>query len=144
MPNSMWKTPWSGRRFFGLIRPTFNFSAIRQNNTARNRKHTIPIMKHGGGSILVWGCFPVAVPGRLVKIERCMNAAKYKTILEGNHFQSAGELDNDPKHTAKTRQELFFHNTFLCEKDGKTSKEVNTFASHWYIALDRDSFKMFG
>uniref|UniRef100_A0AAZ3PGT6 Tc1-like transposase DDE domain-containing protein n=1 Tax=Oncorhynchus tshawytscha TaxID=74940 RepID=A0AAZ3PGT6_ONCTS len=76
---------------------------------------TIPTMKHGGGSITLWECFSVAGTGRLVKIERKMNGAKYREILDENLLQSAQDLrlgrrftfqqDNDPKHASKTMQE---------------------------------------
>lgn len=46
----MWKTLRSiGWRFFGLMKQTF------------------PTVMHGGGSIMLWGCFFAADPGRLVK-----------------------------------------------------------------------------
>ena len=73
---------------------------------------TIPTVKHGGGSIMLWGCFSAAGTGRLVRIEGKMNGAKYREILDENLLQSAQDLrlgrrftfqqDNDPKHTAKT------------------------------------------
>ena len=77
------------------------------------RKHgTIPTVKHGGGSIMLWGCFSAAGTGRLVRIEGKMNGAKYRDILDDNLLQSAQNLrrftiqqDNNPKHTAKTTQE---------------------------------------
>jgi hypothetical protein len=30
---------------------------------------TFPMVKHGGGRIMLWGCFSVAGTGRLVRIE---------------------------------------------------------------------------
>ena len=38
---------------------------------------TLPMVKHGGGSIILWGCFSAAETGRLVRIEGKMNGAKY-------------------------------------------------------------------
>ena len=58
---------------------------------------TIPTVKHGGSSIMLWGCFSAAEIGRLVRIEGEMNVAKYREILDKNLS----------KHTAKQRRSGF-------------------------------------
>ena len=53
----------------------------------------IPTVKHGGGSIMLWGSFSAARTGRLVKIEGKMNGAKYRReILDKNLLQSTQNL----------------------------------------------------
>ena len=73
---------------------------------------TIPTVKHGVGSIMLWGYFSVAGTWRRDRIEGKMNGAKYREILDENLLQSGQDLrlgqrftfqqDNDSKHTAKT------------------------------------------
>jgi hypothetical protein len=73
------------------------------------------MVKHSGGSIMLWAYFSAAGTGRLVRIEGKINGAKYREILNENLPQSAQDLrleqsltfkqDNDPKHTANTLQE---------------------------------------
>ena len=53
---------------------------------------TIPTVKHGGGSIMLWGCFSVAGIGRLVRIKAKLNGAKYRKILNENLLQSTQDL----------------------------------------------------
>ena len=42
------------------------------------------LVKHGGGSNMLWGCFSVAETGRLVRIEAKMKGEKYGEILDEN------------------------------------------------------------
>lgn len=69
----------------------------------------VPTVKHGGGSVLIWGCFSHAGTGNLVKIEGIMRKEQYRNILEHDAVPSGSKLigenfifrhDNDPKHTA--------------------------------------------
>ena len=69
-------------------------------------------MKHGGGSIMLWGCFSAAWAGRLDWIEGKMNIGKYREVLDENLVldlrlgqRFTFQQDNNPKHTAKTTQE---------------------------------------
>ena len=78
---------------------------------------TIPMVKHGGGRIMLWGCFSAAGTGRLVRIKAKMNGAKYREILDENLLQSTQDLrlgrrvtfqqDNDPRHTARQHRSGF-------------------------------------
>ncbi|XP_055734016.1 protein mab-21-like 3 [Salvelinus fontinalis] len=53
---------------------------------------TIPTVKHGGGSIMLSGCFSAAGTGRRVRIEGTMNGAKYRDILDENLLQSVQDF----------------------------------------------------
>jgi hypothetical protein len=55
-------------------------------NTSHHPVNTIPTVKHGGGSIMLWGCFSSPGTGKLVRIKGMMAGAKYREILEGNLF----------------------------------------------------------
>lgn len=87
----------------------------RKPNTELNPKHLRATVKHGGGSVMVWGCFSAAGPGKLVFIEGNMNKMSYLQILKDKKKESVEKLDiqgsfkfyqdNDPKHTAHVVRE---------------------------------------
>jgi transposase len=79
-------------------------------------RHVQATVKHGGGSLMVWGCMTAQGPGFLTKIVDRLDSELYCNILE-DELQSTVEWyelewkdvifqhDNDPKHTAKRTQE---------------------------------------
>uniref|UniRef100_A0A8C4RQN3 Uncharacterized protein n=1 Tax=Erpetoichthys calabaricus TaxID=27687 RepID=A0A8C4RQN3_ERPCA len=96
----------------------------RKPGTAHHQANTIPTVKHGGGSIMLWRCFSAAGIGRLVRIKGKMTAAMHRHILDENLLQSSAkdlrlgrrftfQQDNDPKHTAKRTKE-WLHNNSDC------------------------------
>jgi hypothetical protein len=70
----------------------------------------VPTVKHGGGSVMVWGCFFGCETRDLVKINGIMKKEQHKQILQENAVPSGLNLighgfmfqqDNDPKHSSK-------------------------------------------
>ena len=70
----------------------FDKRHLKDSPHAHHLANTIPTVKHGGGSIMLWGCFSAAGSRRLVRIEGKMNAAMYRDILYENLLQSTLDL----------------------------------------------------
>ena len=81
---------WSDETKIELFGVNARRHVWRKPGTAHHQANTIPTVKHGGGSIMLWGCCSAAGTGRLVRIEGKMNAAMYRDILDENLLQSAG------------------------------------------------------
>jgi hypothetical protein len=68
-----------------------------------------PTVKHGGGSVMVWGCFGAEKVGDLHQVQGILNKNGYHLILQKHTIPSGTRLigpkfilqqDNDPKHTS--------------------------------------------
>ena len=109
------KVMWSDETKIELFGLNSTRRVWRAKNTEYNPKNTIPTVKHGGGSIMLWGCFSAKGTGQLHRIEGRMDGAMYRGILDQHLLPSVRELkmgrgwvfqhDNDPKHTAKATKE---------------------------------------
>ena len=114
----------------------------RKPNTAHYPKNTIPTVKHGGGSIMLWGCFSSARTGALVRIERKMDGEKSRQILEENLLPSARKMklgrnftfqhDNDPKHIAKATLEWLRNQTINVPVWPSQSADLNRIENLWH------------
>ncbi len=49
-----------------------------ERNAAYDPKKTIPTVKHGGGNIMLWGCFSAKGTGQLHRIKETMDGAMYR------------------------------------------------------------------
>ncbi len=86
----------------------------RQPGEKYKDKCVLPTVKHGGGSVMVWGCVSAAGTGELQFFEGTMNANMYCDILKQSMTLSLRRLgyravfqhDNDNKHTSKTTTAL--------------------------------------
>ncbi len=85
---------------------------VWRRNAAYDSKNTIPTVKHGGGNIMLWGCFSAKGTGQLHRIKGTMDGAMYR---QGQGIEASQGIemgrgwvfkhDNDPKHTAKATKE---------------------------------------
>ncbi|GFV03923.1 transposable element Tc1 transposase [Trichonephila clavipes] len=64
----------------------------RKPNTSHHPKHTIPTVKHGAGSVMVWGCMAASGVGKPVFIDGIMHKMTYLNILQNNLKESADNL----------------------------------------------------
>lgn len=115
----------------------------RKPNTELQKEHLRATVKHGGGSVMVWGCFSADGPGKLVFVEGIMKKESYLKILQDNLKSSADMLgigsnfmfyqDNDPKHTAHIVREWCLYNCPKVIKTAAQSPDLNPIENLWQI-----------
>lgn len=60
----------------------------RRKKAEMHPKNTMPIVKHGGGIIMVWGGFSAKGAGRLIYVKKRMNGSMDGEIFDRNLLPS--------------------------------------------------------
>ena len=114
---------------------------MEEKGEAYRPKNTIPTVKHGGGSIMLWGCFAAGGTGALHKIDDIMREVKYVDILKQHLKTSVRKLklgrkwvfqmDNYPKHTFKVVAKWLKHNKSKVLEGPSQSPDLNPKENLW-------------
>lgn len=139
---SFWKTVvFSDESKFNLFGCDGKQKVWRKKNEQLQSKNLIPTVKHGGGSVMVWGCMSAAGVGNLAFIETTMDRFMYLNLLRDNLKDSVSKMglsgswvfqqDNDPKHTAAIVKEWLLYNVPKQLHSPPQSPDLNPIENLW-------------
>ena len=141
-PEQAWeKVMWSDETKIELFGINSTRRVWRKRNAEYNPKNIIPTVKHGGGNLMLWGCFSAKGTGRFHRIEGRMNGAMHRDILSDNLLPSVRALkmscgrvfqhDNDPKHMANPTKEWLKKKHIKVLERPSQSPDLNPIKNLW-------------
>jgi transposase len=115
--NSYWdKVIFSDETKINLFGSDGRVNVWRKSGTRYESRNLKASVKHGGRSIMAWGCFSSKGVGKIALIDGRMDGIKYTHIINENLVSSAKKMrlntfvfqqDNDPKHTSRVARRFF-------------------------------------